>query len=409
MSNPKNDTPAISPAAQALLNKDNQLIRPLLSVIGMSPFVENDTSPRKQMFSGNLGAFQVIKGATERFIQTGMEREYGKYTFNVKAPENIRILKIIDRYPPRAGAQSIRFNPETLVIYEEIHTRIVGCLSIENYKTNHPHFGFVYRPGPAYSKLRQGAEIQKGEVFLESPNVTEDGGYMFGGEFKVAKMSVPGSSEDGIIASKSAIRRLRWHSFETRVIECDANMIPLNLYPKSETGSYGICPEIGDPVRDDGLVMALRPYNEATSVYDLSRHGLMEFQDGYDKPFKAPPGGKVIDIKVHRNPMLRQPRVPFGMDEQLIKYYEADKQFYQEIFNEYLRLKRIRKESLRLTPAFHALLVYAQFPIEKDESKLVVPYHRKAKINDWRIEITIQYLNTPGVGFKVTGAMGDSE
>lgn len=399
--------PDISAAAQALLNKDNQLIRPLLSVIGMSPFAENDTSPRKQMYSGNLGAFQVIKGATERFIQTGMEREYGKYTFNVKAPADIRILKVVDRYPPHAGVSGIRTNPQTIVIYEEIHTKIVGYLSIENYKTTHPHFGFVYRAGPAYSMLRQGMEIPKGAVFLESPNITEDGGYKIGGEFNVAKMTVPGSSEDGIIASKSAVRRLRWNSFETRVIECDASMIPLNLYPNTDRDTYGICPEIGDPIRDDGLVMALRPHNEATSVYDLSRHGLMEFQDGYDKPFKAPPGGKVIDIQIHRNPMVRQPRVPFGMDEQLMKYYEADRLFYQEIYSEYIRLKRIRKESLQLTPALHALLVYAQFPIEKDDTKTVVPYHRKAKINDWRIEITIQYQNTPGVGFKVTGSQGD--
>ena len=83
----------------------NQLDQRLLGPQGLVFADGVDSSSRKQMFGSHLGQMLTISVPSERKIQTGMEYEYGKYTFNVTMPESGRILKIIDRFPSRGNSE----------------------------------------------------------------------------------------------------------------------------------------------------------------------------------------------------------------------------------------------------------------------------------------------------------------
>ena len=214
----------------------NQLYRELLGVVGLNPWAGHDSSSRQQMFASHLSQALVISGSTERFCQTGMEREYGKYTFSIKVPGDadkkggIEIIKILERYPAKIGADTIRHNPQTLIIYEDIHTKEIGVINIPTYCSYHQYFGFEYKAKKALSEVRVGAAIQAGTILLDSPSITDDGGYKYGAECNMAFMSIPGVSEDGIIIRKEALKRFSFKTYENRTVEWGNKRFPLNLY-----------------------------------------------------------------------------------------------------------------------------------------------------------------------------------
>ena len=113
-----------------------------------------------------LGQRLNIKYPTERRIQTGSERDYGKYTFNIASPGNITILKVIKRYPVDYGEKKINHNPQTILIYEDFDKKEIGMIDLVDFCTNHPRFGFDYNVDKDMaSRIKQDATFQKGEVF----------------------------------------------------------------------------------------------------------------------------------------------------------------------------------------------------------------------------------------------------
>lgn len=392
-------------------NKEpNQLHRELLGVAGLNPWVGHDSSSRVQMFGSHISQTLVINGATERRTQTGLDREYGKYTFSVKVPgdpnnnDGIQVIKVIERYPAKYGIDAIKLNPQIVVIYEDINTKEIGMLNLPNFCTNHPYFGFEYKKTPDFFELKKDAFLPAGTVLLDSPSVTEDGGYKFGIEANIAFMSHPSVSEDGVMVSDEFLKKLSFKTFETRVVEWGNKRFALNLY--GDENNFKPFPDIGDRIRDDGILMALRTYDPALAVVEQNIHSVMEPDFIFDKlTYAGGPGGKVVDIRIQRNVSNIQSDIPQYMDTQAEKYDSARRIYYQEILNVYHRLKGIRGDSLRLTPELHRLIVEALAVLDNDHQKLVRLY-RSAPLDDYRVEFVIEYEITPTVGFKISDENG---
>lgn len=386
----------------------NELRRELMGISALNPYDAGDSSGRKQMYGGHLGQALVVTGATERYAQTGMEREYGKYTFSVKMPHNGRIIRVIDRYRPGYSLDSIAMNPQQVAIYERDDNKEIGYINISRYCSQHQYFGFEYKRKSALSKLRANESIGEGEVFLDSPSITDFGGYRFGVECNMVFLSVPSVSEDGVKISRQALRRFGFKTFETRVVEFGKNSFPLNMYGTKDV--YKPFPEIGDIIRPDGILMALRAYDPNLAVVEQSVYDLMEVDSVFDKrTYAAGAGGRVIDIRVHHDPQNTQGTTPEGMDVQAMKYDAARREFYQDILNEYNRLKRERGAALRVTPEFSSLVVEAISVVGKNSmapSDKINRLYRHAQLDDWRIEFVVEYDNIPANGCKVTDCHG---
>lgn len=380
----------------------NQLHRDLMGVNSLNPFDGEDSSSRKQMFSSHIGQALVIKGATERRIQTGMEREYAKYTFSTKMPTDAYIIKVIDRHRPQIGADSIEFNPQTVVIYEDVHTKRIGVVNLAKYCSHHQYFGFEYRATDHLQEVRPGNSIAKDTVLLDSPSVTHDGGYRYGVELNMAFMSHPAVSEDGVMICSDVLNKLSIKTYEHRVVEWGSKRFPMNLYGDETT--FKAFPDIGEYVRDDGMLMCLRSYDKDLAVVEQGIHDLQQpdyFSD--NRTYAAGAGGRVVDIRVQHD---GQPgHAPTGMDAQPEKYDRARRQFYREILAEYNRLRHDRGERLEVTPEFHRLIVEALAVLDQDQQRIVKLY-RQAPLDDWRVEFVIEYNITPTIGFKVTDCHG---
>lgn len=388
----------------------NELHSELLGVLSLNPFVAHNSSPRGQMMSSHISQILVVKGSTERRIQTGMEREYGKYTFSIKTPGEhgdrggIEIIKIIERYPYKIGMDAIKLNPQTIVLFEDVETKEVGMLSIPKYCSYHQYFGFEYTPTPALNDIRIGAFIPAGTVLMDTPSKTKDGGYKYGVECNVAYMSHPAVSEDGILISRDVLKKFAFKTYETRVVEWGNKKFPLNLYGTIDT--YKPFPDIGDKIRDDGLLMCLRNYDKDLSVVEQSIYDLMEPDFIFDKlTYAGGPGGVVVDIRIHHDSRNTPVNFNTTMDDQADKYNVARYAFYREILNEYHRLRRARGDNLRITPELHRMVVEALGVLDSEQQRLTKLY-RNTPLDDYRVEFVVEYEIEPMIGYKLSDLHG---
>lgn len=390
----------------------NELHPELVGIQGFNALARHNSASRSYMFGSHISQRLVIDGAEENTIQTGFEQQFSKYTFNVKMPADGQIIKIIQRYPAGVDKDSIPYNPETVVIYENAETKEIDYFSIRRYASYHQIFGYKYDIKSAISKLRPGAFIAKDTIFADSPGVSENGGYMYGTNLNVAYMSVPAVSEDGVLISESALQKLKFRIYETRVVEFGSNQFPLNIYGSAT--EYKPFPDINSFIRDDGVLMMLRTYDNELMPVEMSIYDTMEPDFTFDKACYVRGGkGRVVDIKVHcnNNPVKQ---LPTGMSNHTDKYAKALNRFHRDIADTEATLRRERKHKfadakLNLSPRFHRLVVDSLAAINHDENKhkqnLNLLY-RKAPIDEYRIEFVVEYEVTPTIGFKLTDING---
>lgn len=383
-----------------------QLYRELLATNSLASFVRHNSAVRQQMFSAqHISQILVINDPSEKYIQTGMEQEYGKYTFSKKVNDDIEIIKVVQRYPPTIGFDSIKQNPEAFVIYENTETREIGIMNLPDFCVNHQYFGFKYESRPAMSLVKQGAFIPKGTILLDSPNVTPQGGYRYGREVNVAFMTIPAVAEDGIAVCSDVLEHFKYKTFEHRVVEFGGKRFPRNLYGTKDV--YKPTPDIGDVIRPDGLLAALCKYDEFTSVVEMNRRDSMQVDTIFDKlVYAAGPGGKVIDIRIHHDPFSNQMRCPEGMDKYLEKYEVARRNCYREILDIYNKLYKKRGESLKISRDLQRFLVEAIAILDPNEKQKIEKLYRLNPIDDWRLEFVIEYESTPAAGNKQSDVHG---
>jgi hypothetical protein len=389
----------------------SELYRELTGLLGLSPFDRHNSAARKQMWASHIGQTLVISGATERRNQTGMEDEYGKYTFSVRMPCDAEIIKIIPRYQKTMEKDSIRSSPEALVIYENMEDRSIGCLTLPEYYSHHQHFGFRYRLTQAGRNLRARSFVAKDTILLDSPNVDDEGRYKFGVEANVAFMSHPATSEDGILISRTFLPKLGIKMIETRVVEFGSKQFPKNLFGNSNEFKPFL--DIGDIVPDHGMVAAFGTYDEDFAPVQQSLSAVQQVDHIFDNAVYAGPGGRVIDVQVWHDEESVPPSTLSGMDGQVSKYDRSRHRFYEEIKVEYDRLHRERGDALSLTPEFHHLIVQTigvvapNKRVEKGQPReRVVKVHRSIPLDDWRVKFTIEYDVIPTTGFKLTDGQG---
>ena len=196
--------------------RKNELSPELLAVHALNFATANNAPARGVMFAGHFAQRPVIEGSEPNLIQTGVEEEFGKYTFKAKMPEDGTILQVIPRYPEHMGEDVIQFNPETFVIYRNNDTGIMDFFTIPYHSSHHPTFGFQYEQKEALGKLAVGREFPKDTVFADSPAVHGETNYTYGKNLNVVYMSHPNVGLDGYVISRDALKHFQFKIYETQ-------------------------------------------------------------------------------------------------------------------------------------------------------------------------------------------------
>lgn len=370
-----------------------------------------NSSSRVQMVNSQTGQALVIKGSNARRQQTGTEREFGRFTFEKRFDRNVNIIAEIERYPFSVGQDSIVENPETVYIYEDAETLEIGMMSVPRFNCNHQYFGFKYQFNKdVTSKLYAGASIPAGSVVARSSNHDKNGNYNLGRELKVAYMSLPGVIEDGVIVSDDICPELTAKGFKKYTESAGSKHMFVNLYhDKENPGQYKPWPDIGDYVRPDGLLFATRPYDPLLAPVEMSVGALQEVDYVYDRLTYVQPGARVIDVQVYHEDTNRNPPTPVGMERQMNKYYQAALKFHQKVLDVYYKLKKSHGANLSLSGELHELVFRSLGYVNKPnaQGQQASKTHRRQPLDDWRVEITIEFDTHPTDGAKVTGGHGN--
>lgn len=381
---------------------ESELAAPLLSNNSLDPWVDANSGPRKVMFAGHFPQALTISGSEERYWQTGAEVRFGEYTFKVAAPCDMEVIHVIRRFPKVAGMGVVLKNPQTIIIYREHETRKIGCLDLRDNCVNHQYFGFEYVKTEHYHKIKEGAFFEKDTPFLISPSVKERGGYAYGTNLSFAFMSHVAGSDDGVMISESALKKMSFDIIETRTASWGQQKFLLNTFGNDKY--YKSFPDVGEWIRKDGLLLVSREYDDALAITNIGINDTRIIDHTYDDKLYTRPGdGQVIDIQVfHDNRSL-----PNGMNDQIERYRGYTDSFYQEILRTYNELSRDYRGSRFETDSYHELIVQSLGRTDFDVGEVVQFMYHKAPIDDWRAEFTIKYHITPDVGSKITGGNGD--
>lgn len=373
-----------------------------------NPQIQHDSSARVQMLGSHLSQALPVVGCETRRILTGMEREFGRATFDIRIPVNAEIVKVIQKYPPTLGQGGIRRNPTTAVVYMDHDSKLFDVLEFDDYHCMHQHFGFNFVKTPAMKKLVPGARVAAGTILGHSPTLDDMGNYRIGLNAKVAMMSVPGIIEDGIVASKSFCKRNTTHCIEKRDCSWGKNWYPLNLYGDDKT--YKPFPDIGDKIRDDGLIFAIRRVPSDDDIIlaplEMSIDALQDVNYFFDRCEYGQPGATVTNITV-RHDERQNPPTPPGMETQAKKYWQAESLYHNELLQTYQGLLSRHKEHLVISGKFQAMLREARMYLKCEIRSKSTQMYQLQPLDDWRVDLTYEYDFVPTIGSKLTGLHGD--
>jgi hypothetical protein len=378
------------------------------SIMAINPFNSAISAARKQMYGNNLGQIVVVDGVEERRIQTGMDTLLAETTFSQRMPAKGQIIAIINRYKRKEGDEVFKGNPpQTVAIFRSLDGEAqyeYGMINLTDYSTLHPYLGFSYVDKPGISEIKINHTIEKDVVFRDSPGVTDEGDYAFSVTCEIAMMGLPGVAEDGIVVSRSALRRFGFPTFEKRVVEFGQNEFPLNLY--GDDDNYKIHPNIGEYVNPDGVLMGMRSYRPDLAIAEMSVKACQRIDYTFDRKVVA--DGEVIDIKMHHDLNTGLPGTPAAMEAQPLKYDAARREFFGEIYRWYNNLARELGRDPELAGDLQRLVVEAISVVApvQDSNNNVIKVHKKTRIDDYRLEFTIKHKIIPNKGNKFTDLFG---
>lgn len=382
---------------------ENTLKPEFLQVHALNPFIGMISASRADMFASEIGQAPPVKGSEIRRIQTGMEREFGKYTSMVRMPEDAVIVKIINKRSPK-GLMGDRVTTATTIIYRDINGWY-GQITVPVHSSNHQQFGFDFVRTQKMNGLVPGQHIPKDTIMARSPSLDDEGNYKYGINGNIAFMSIPEVIQDGAVISESFARKATFKGYGTRVLSMGGTTIGLNIH--GDLKEYKIFPDVGDYLPDSGLVFATRELEEHLAPVQLSRFSLMT-EEETDRCIYGEPRARVIDVDIIRNRGVKS-TLPTGIDDQCQRYWELLNEYYKELIQTFNSIcSREGTSTPPLKESFHNLLVEAYSRTNHaDRSGTNISLVSNGNpLNEWTVTITFSYDLVPTVGYKLADDTG---
>lgn len=379
------------------------------STIMLSPHAEHCSSQRISMVGKNLPQAMIISGCETARIQSGFETKFGRYCINPSERDHdVQILEIIPKYSSISNENGkIIHSPDSIIIYLDTEAAVptVGYFTVPDYVFLHSRFGYKTKR-LNMSQLVPNSYIPKDMKFVEAPN--HDGDlYNLGVNANVVYMPLWGTTNDAFIISDELQKKLEYTEMDQRTINVGLNYIPLNLY--GDENNYKAFPDIGEKVRDDGVIFAMRECNNNSLIADMTSDSLRT-PSIHDDIYRAPAGAEILDIDIFINKSRfndlktadKKDTGFTGTYAQFARYQTSLNTCYTAIIDCYNRYK----DQYNLSPAFCSLVKQAMSWCYNDKFKDLSLYCKKDPID--LIYIVITYGKQHGInkGFKVTSRDG---
>lgn len=370
---------------------------------GLCPFATNTSSGRGKMFSRHLNQPVIIEGAEFPQFFSGKEEDWGKFELNEsRRDQDIRILAVIPKYRVLSGNHHIKEPPQTTVIYQGMDDRKVGCFDIFTYTQGANGFGYMNKL--MNSNLLYKDQVVSKETQFQTSPIHQDREYRYGLNLNVAYSNDIGTTEDAMVISESAAKKMTTTDIHTLDFMIDENQLPQNTYGDDDFVRF--FPDIGMTVRPDGIVCAIRTPDMGTIISDT--YGSSGYTPNmHDQIIRDYPGAVVLDIDVNCSRQIKQDHPVF---EQARQYHANALEYYMKIYRTYIEYK----DTYKLTPEMNTRvtdaikrLVAAGHRIRGVEprSRLSMSIGDKP-IRFIHIKLTMMHRRFCNKGFKITGREG---
>lgn len=389
---------------------DSEIDLRALSSAGFNFAASSTSSQRLHMDSSHLKQhLSLVDGDLKRFF-TGIERNYGEEAHMVQFETGcVRVVDVISKY---SGITPRDMSPPiTLIVYEREDDHKIDVVEIKSTHFQHQKFGFpLVRTKHGSGVIRHKA-FAKGTILAKPPTITDDFDYKYGKEVKVFLGNCKAGIEDGAWISDELAYAMRTKAYGELEMSLGKKDIPLNINGTKK--NFKPIPDIGDYLRDDGLVMACREFHRDIPMALYNRDSLMKHSQldnlrygeiPNELRFEVPEGEellihpRVIDIEVLKGGNNRAPITK--AEEQLNKYWERTVRFYEQIRKCHEELERIIPD-YELSPTWQRWVDSSYFYTNQPTGTRNEIFKRDT-IPNWYVKITYEYIFIPTIGSKFT-------
>lgn len=375
---------------------------------------------RLYMVGKNQGKAAVINSPTPRKINSGDEQEYERTARKIEITQASEVEAIFYVKDPIEKGKELYWGTR-YVIMRSLEDSSYYLLTMPKFFTQNTELGFEFHYNKEHMRrLTKGEFFKAGTVFGTSSRITDQGEWVPGIEARIAPMSHYDCEEDAIVIADDFAKKVGV-SFE-RFFEEDWNedkWMLINAYgTEDEHQGFPLC---GQRVREDGLLFGLRRRDTVNALVALTKKGLMEYDEHYDKLFWAPPGAIVTDIKVeterykNQKNNRKQKKPTFPHTQLLQQYEESFNTFYNDIVNWYTSKKiDFNNKLVPTSPELFNLILHARGKITRfnssrhgDSYNTVKNKFKNIPQNDWKLTIKVKEDMPAKVRHKMTGVHGN--
>lgn len=273
---------------------------------------------RLNMYCSHLSQSIPILEPESPNLATSFEKPYGKYCDSYFVSQaDFRVIAVIPKF-----TNIPRFN--YIYVVQNMLTKVYDVIEMKHYACLSEDRGYL-RPYTDGDKFKTGDIIKKGTTMYRSNSHDEYGNYRYGINPKCAYIALPENEEDGIVIREGYREKFAFYDMRKIPILLNKNQIMLNLY--GDANNYKVIPDIGEECKD-GILYAKRSVNYANMAAECTDIELRHILTS-DEVCKG--GGVVGDIDIWINDVDEFDNS--GNKQQLLKYYNACKDYYQKMYN----------------------------------------------------------------------------
>lgn len=315
--------PSIEDQLDKARAKFNGNMEKILGVGLNQPCEPLNSSSRKIMFSTQSTHRIELLNPEVPLFGTGYEAEFARHSASlIKTECEWTILAKIEKYSKLPGHHYylIVMNQNgDLDMFERV-----------SYHHQTETYGYLYNTSKM-DCLNVGDTIPNDYTLRTSTSFDSEENHMDGVNLRCGYMALAINTEDPVVISESAAKKLAAPAIKKVEIIINDNDIPLNLYGDSKT--YKIFPDVGEYIKN-GILGGVRKENKDEMFFSQAMHRLSKPMIS-DITYKIPDvDARVMDINVYSNKPLGEDESCY--DGQLRYYIEEDRRFCQE-FVEVLR------------------------------------------------------------------------
>lgn len=384
-------------------HKANNQIETMGLMAAVNPFEKFNSASRAMMVTHHLAQAVTPANPDIPYCLTGYEDILP--SFDIVIP--CKALIISKHTPGLLLEQSRNKIPYETIIFQDTETGIYDTLDIPRYVTRHLNYGNKMTLTHAGLNLRPEQCLPKGTLLAYGPT-NKNGLFTNSVRCNFVNASILGTHEDGYVVTEAFCQKAALNEITSTATSYGKKRYLLNTYGNSTV--FKGFPDIGERIRDDGLVFALREYDDRYNALEMTNKALMTIDPIHDTLVYGTAGAYVYDILVESGigESSNKPNTSPYMGQHPEKYIQGLSTYYQSILNVYNKL--MKNKNIRLSKRLTQLCTraIADKPNAERNKKAIVRRTRdKIPLDEYNVIVYTSKMIPLRRGDKITGYHGN--